>query len=212
MPPRSVFANVDTAVITLTGTTPLVMDNIEHTDPEDPIAREIRKITDKKTAMTEEDRHRKDRLAYMASLYLDNGQLIVPWALLRRALATGAYFIGGPSLSGKVNNGVSCTIIAAPLIYSGPEPSRLFEDDKFCLRKMVKKGTGMVPSTRPVFPEWSAVFTVTVLNDICGFEDFVRAAQTTGATAGIGNARKLGYGRFSASVERQTADAAAVTA
>jgi hypothetical protein len=193
------LANVDTTTIRLTGTTPLVMDNIEHADPDDKIAREIKKITDK-SQLTDEDRHRKDRLAYVASLYLEGGRLVVPWAALRRALATGAYYIGGTSLSGKVDKGVSCAVIDAPLEYDGPEPDKLFDDERFRLRKMVNKNpTGkkaMVATIRPVFPEWSAAFPVTVFNDICGFDDFVRALQATGATIGVGNARKLGYGRF----------------
>lgn len=202
---RSVMSNVDTAVITLSGSTPLVMDNIEHSDPEDRIAREIKKITDK-TAMTEEDRHRKNRLAYMAALYLDDGRLVIPWAALRRALTSGAYYIGGPQLSGKVDKGVSCTAVTTPLVYDGPEPQQLFEDEKFCLRKMVNKNPSgkkaMIATIRPVFPEWMAEFQVAVFNDICGFDDFVRAAQATGATVGIGNARKLGYGRFSVRAEK----------
>lgn len=208
MPARSVLANVDDALITLTGSTPLIMDNIEHADPDDPIARKIKAITDKKDNMTEEDRARKDQLAFLAGLYLTDGQLVIPWALLRRALATGAFYIGGTSLSGKVDKGVSCSVIESRLEYSGPEPGKLFEDDRFRLRKMVNKNpTGkkaMVATIRPMFPEWGVRFPVSVFNDVVGFDDFLRALQATGKTVGIGNARKLGYGRFDVSAEKLT--------
>jgi len=182
------------------------MDSIEHSDPIDPIARQIKEITDKKDQMTDEDRRRKDQLAYLAGLYLTDGRLVIPWALVRRALATGAFYIGGTSLSGKVDKGVSCLMIEAPLQYDGPEPGKLFEDDRFCLRKMVNKNpTGkkaMVATIRPQFPEWTAAFTVSIFNDVVGFSDFTRAIQATGKTVGIGNARKLGYGRFSVQVTK----------
>jgi hypothetical protein len=204
--PRSVLGNVDTVLITLTGTTPLVMDSIEHSDPEDPIARQIKAITDKKDQMTAEDQARKNRLAYQASLYLVSGQLVIPWASVRRALSTGAYYIGGTALSGKVDKGVACTSVDAPLQYDGPEPGKLFDSEEHCLRKMVNKNPSgkkaMVPSVRPVFPRWAVAFQVAVFNDIVGFDQFTRALQATGATVGIGNARKLGYGLFNAVTEK----------
>lgn len=205
---RSVLANVDSATVVLTGSTPLVMDSIEHSDPEDPLSKAIRSITAKGASMTEEDQHRKDRLAYMSSLYLnDDGRLVIPWNNVSRALTTGAYYVGGTALSGKVDKGASCVGSGESLLsYTGPEPPKLFDDPAFCLRKMVNKNPSgkkaMIATTRPKFDDWSVSFPVVVLNDVCGFDDFIRALTATGATVGIGNARKLGYGRFTVRAEK----------
>lgn len=204
--------NVYTAHVQVTGTTALVMDNIEHADPEDPIARAIKEITDKGPDMTSEDRKRKDWLAYRASLYVEDtpggGQrLVIPSRLVTRALRTGAFRIGGTSLSGKVDGGVAVSSLSYPLLYEGPQdPDKLYEDSRFRFRTMVNKNpTGkkaMVPQVRPVFPEWGLEFTLTVFNEIVTWDAFARAMQATGTAAGIGNARKLGYGRFTAEIAK----------
>jgi hypothetical protein len=203
--------NVDTAEVVLTGTTPLVLDNIEHADPEDPIAQAIKSITDKGSDMTAEDRKRKDWLAYSASLYLSQtpgGQrVVVPWVNINRALRTGAFRIGGTAASGKADGGIASGTLEFPLTYKGPQdPAKLYEDERFRLRKMVNKNpTGkkaMVPSVRPVFPEWGLALTLTVFNEIISWDMFARVLSATGTAVGIGNARKLGYGRFSVEVAK----------
>ena len=206
-----VTVNVDTANVVITGTTALVMDNIEHSDPDDPIAQEIKKITDKGKDMTEEDRHRKDWLAYHASLYTqdtDNGQrLVIPWKNINRALRTGAFRIGGVSASGKADGGIACAAVDFPLDYKGPQDvAKLYEDSRFRFRTMVNKNpTGkkaMVASVRPIFPEWGLTLKLTVFNEIISWDLFERVLSATGTAAGIGNARKLGYGRFTAKITK----------
>lgn len=202
--------NVDTAKVVLTGTTPLVLDNIEHADPEDPICQQIKEITDKGKDMTAEDRKRKDWLAYNASLYLGSGvdgsrAVVMPWVNINRALRTGAFRIGGTSASGKADGGIASGALEFLLIHKGPrDPGKLYEDEQFRLRKMVNKNpTGkkaMVPSVRPIFPEWSLELTLIVFNEIISWDMFNRVISATGTAVGIGNARKLGYGRFTAEV------------
>jgi hypothetical protein len=204
--------NIDTAKVVLTGTTPLVLDNIEHADPEDPIYRQIKEITDKGKEMTTEDRKRKDWLAYNASLYLSTApgggkRVVVPWVNINRALRTGAFRIGGVGASGKADGGIATATLEFPLIHNGPkDPAKLYEDERFRLRKMVNKNpTGkkaMVPSVRPQFPEWSLELDLIVFNEIISWDMFGRVLSATGMAAGIGNARKLGYGRFTAEVTR----------
>lgn len=200
-------ANVYTARITLTGTSPLVMNNIEHSDPEDPIRQQVKAITDKKKDMTSEDQHRKDWLAYNASLYVRDGKIVLPWRCINRALRTGGYYIGGASASGKADAGVACGVLEIPLDYAGPQdPAKLYEDEKFRFRTMVNGNpTGkksMVPLVRPIFPDWGLKFELTIFNEIIGWDVFTRVFQTTGTAAGLGNARKLGYGRFVADIEK----------
>lgn len=205
--------NIDTARVILTGTTPLVLDNIEHADPEDPLYQQIKEITDKGKEMTVEDRRRKDWLAYNASLYLapapEGGKrVVIPWVNVNRAMRTGAFRIGGTSASGKADGGIATGSLEFPLIHGGPsDPAKLYEDERFRLRKMVNKNpTGkkaMVPSVRPIFPEWRVELTLHVFNEVISWDMFSRIMSATGTSTGIGNARKLGYGRFEAEVTRQ---------
>ncbi len=201
-----VTPNVDRARLTLTSRTALVLDNIRTADPENEIAREIKAITDK-PEMTAEDRQRKDRLAYAGALYLDeDGELIFPWANISRALRSGAYLIGKASLAGAVGSGISASEVNFPLNYQGPPVGKLYEDERYRLRLMVNKNPSgkkaMVPSVRPVLPDWSMEFTVAVFNEVIGWDKFARAVAVTGELVGIGNARRLGYGRFTADIQK----------
>ena len=206
----SVTPNVYQGEVTFTGTIGLVLDNIDTADPENPIAIEIKQITDKGQDMTEEDRKRKDWLAYQGAFYRDDtGHLVVPWRSIKRALRSGAYLAGGTSLSGKMDAGIEpgVTAVEFPLSYEGPtDTAKMYDDKHFCLRLMVNKNPSgkkaMVPSVRPILPEWSLTFPVTVFNEIIGWDRFVRAVEITGKSVGIGNARKLGYGRFAAAIKR----------
>jgi hypothetical protein len=204
--------NVDQAKVILTGTTPLVLDNIEHADPEDPIYQQIKEITDKGKEMTAEDRKRKDRLAYDAGLYLGGGPdgsrvVVMPWVNINRAVRTGAFRIAGVAASGKADGGIATAALEFPLIHNGPkDPRKLYDNELFRLRKMVNKNPSgkkaMVPSVRPIFPEWSLELTLIVFNEIISWDMFNRVISATGTAVGIGNARKLGYGRFTAEVAR----------
>lgn len=196
------------AQVRFTGTTGLVLDNIDTADPENPIAQDIKKITDK-GEMTAEDRQRKDYLAYHGALYLDGEhRLVMPYRCIKRALRSGAYLVGGTQLSGKMDAGVDAGVLEFPLEHSGPDdPGKLYEDARYRLRLMVNKNPSgkkaMVPSVRPLLPEWGLTFTLKVFNEIIGWDRLVRAIEATGTSVGIGNARKLGYGRFHAEVTRQ---------
>lgn len=200
------LTDVYTAQVEITGTTGLVLDNIDSMDPDGKIAREIKKITDK-SEMTEEDRYRKDRLSYSGSLYLDSERnLVLPWRCIKRALISGAYQIGSTSLAGKMDKGVESSATEFALNYTGPEPDKMFDDEQFRLRLMVNKNpTGkkaMVPSVRPILPKWDLTCKVNVFNGIIGWDKFTESIKATGLLIGVGNARKLGYGRFAANVTK----------
>jgi hypothetical protein len=200
----------------------LVLDNIDTADPENEVNQLVKAITDKKGQMTDEDRKRKDRLAYQGALYLnaDKTGLVLPYRCIKRALRSGAYLVGGTALSGKVNAGVESTgLLEFPINYyasslepgktlppAGPPPTALYDNERYRLRLMVNKNPSgkktMVPSVRPVLPDWSMELTLTVFNEIVGWDAFVRALEVTGESVGIGNARQLGYGRFHTSVTK----------
>lgn len=191
-----------------------VMDNIDAADPESEVYRQIKSITDK-GQMTDEDRQRKDRLAYQGALYLNDAKtgLVLPHRCVKRSLRSGAYLVGGVSLSGKIDAGVEGDSVTHPMLYAAapddrnaPEPIKMYDDQRYRLRMMVNKNpTGkkaMVASVRPILPVWSVELTLTVFNEIVSWEQFVRTLQTTGESVGVGNARRLGYGRFDVNITR----------
>jgi len=188
----------------MTGKTGLVLDNIDTADPENAIAQEIAKIL-AKSDLTEEDRQRKDWLAFHGALYTDRDHhLVLPYRCVKRALRNGAYLIGSSTLSGKMDKGVeSSGSTDFRIVYEGPQDAReLYDHQQFRLRNMVRKGKGMVPYVRPLIPEWKVIADVMVFNDVISWDQFTRTVDITGQAVGVGNARKIGYGRFTAEVKR----------
>jgi hypothetical protein len=201
-------SSVDRGRMILTGTGGgLVMDNIQSMDPDSELNQQIQAIISK-PEMTEEDVRRKNELAYLAALYTDpeSGELVFPWANILRALRSGAFAVGKAKLSGDVGNGVTSSGIEFPLAYDGPEPGKLYGEARFRLRKSVNKNPSgkkaMVITVRPVIPEWQLEVPVTVFNEVIGWDKFVRVVKMTGEAVGFGNARRLGYGRFTAEVTK----------
>lgn len=198
-------STVDRARVRLIGTTGLVLDNIASADPDSEIFREIKAITDKKE-MTAEDRQRKDWLAYHGALYVDGDRVMLPWANILRALRSGANLVGGAMLSGKAASGIASAATDFEIEHDGPKPDRLYDDPRFRLSKMVNKNPSgkkaMIMTVRPIFPQWEVNFGLTVLNEVIGWDQFKRVFEMTGEAVGVGNARRLGYGRFATEITK----------
>lgn len=203
-----VSTNINRMHLTLVGTSPLVINNIRGADPDEPIVREIKKITDKKTNMTAEDRERLEWLKWVCSLYNDpstyRGILDFPVANITKSFQKAAgQFRKGTQLVRAVQPVSAMTEIQ----YDGPKNlDALYTDDRFRLRTMVNSNPSgkkaMVPSVRPIFPQWRMETDFVLFNDILGEDDFVRCAELAGIGEGIGNARPLGYGRFSVDIQK----------
>jgi len=204
----AVTTNVYKLHLILTGTSPLVVNNIRGADPDEPLVREIKKITDKKGNMTEEDRQRLEWLKWMVSLYDDpkgfSGDLHFPAAAIMKSFTRAAsQFRDGTKLARAVQPAQAMVVIQ----HSGPKDlGQLYDDDRFRLRNMVNTNpTGkktMVPTVRPIFPEWGMELDAVLFNDILGEADFSRYADLAGVGEGVGNARPLGYGRFGIQIQK----------
>jgi hypothetical protein len=195
------------ARLDLAGVTPLVLNNAHLADPTTYYAIEIKKITDKGNRMTPEEREQKEALQWTGSLYLDDaGQIVFPTRNLLRGIGDAAK---GVRLGANVDRGgVMFTETEVPVQHDGPSDRKaLWEDPKYRFRTVVNgnptrgpKG-GKVVSMRPIFPTWAMTMTAVVFADILGWDDFLRVLDLSGAQ-GIGNARKLGYGRFTVKVTK----------
>lgn len=202
----AVTANVYKLHLILAGTSPLVINNIRGADPDEPLVREMKKITDKKTGMTDEDRQRLELLKWRCSLYDQDalGNLLFPVANILKSFQRAAgQFRKGTQLARAVSPAQASIVIE----HDGPRDlDKLYSDDRYRLRNMVNTNpTGkktMVPTVRPIFPEWAMELDVILLNDVLGETDFTRCAELAGVGEGIGNARPLGYGRFAVQIQR----------
>ena len=195
------------ARLDLTGITPLVLNNAQLADPTNYYAIEIKKITDKGVRMTPEEREQKEALQWTGSLYLDDdGRIVFPCRNLLRGIENAAR---GVRLGANIERGgVMFVETEVPVEHDGPRDRKaLWENPKYRFRAVVNgnptrgpKG-GKVVSMRPVFPVWAMTMTAVVFADILGWDDFLRVLDLAGAQ-GIGNARKLGYGRFNTKITK----------
>jgi len=203
------------ARVVLTGKSPLLMHNPRTADPDDEFSIAIKEITDKGTKMTPEDRKRKEALQWRACLYSDEmkdgdqvrERVIVPMMWLTKAWEEGGKTLG----SGTASKGAAVVRSVTPtesqllLSYGGPQDiAELAKDPLFRYRTMVNPNpTGgkkkLLPSVRVIFPVqagWELTTDVSVVTSMgLSWDDFQRASHAAG-NIGIGDARKLGFGRF----------------
>lgn len=209
-------ADIDFNVrLVLTGKSHLVMHNPRTADPDDDFSMQIAEIVAKKKEMTPEDRKRKEDLQWRASLYTemvkDDGdqepreRLIAPMIWVSRSLEAGGSTLGSGTASkgAAVMRSVTPTETFMVLTYDGPQDiPGLLADSRFRWRALVNPNPsggkkGRLPSVRAIVPRWSVTTVVNVVTDMgLSWENFEKAARAAG-NIGIGDARKLGYGRFS---------------
>ncbi len=96
-----------------------------------------------------------------------------------------------------------------PLDYKGPPDVRdLINDEAFWWRTVanlnptrgLKGGKGT--KVWPQFTKWGFTAHITVIADAIDWEDLLRVVEMAGSGEGICDARRLGKGRFAATVTR----------
>ena len=187
------------SVITLTGTSPLLMHNPQMVDPEFSLNREIKALTGKRKK-TDEDMKNIERLEWFGGLYVEDGKIVQPTSKVRKCLIN----TGKISKMGKmVERALSFRSLNVPLIYSGPtDPQDVFAKPEFHSRLSVGIGNKRVMRVRPKFFPWALSVSGVFVEDAgLNFEDLIRMVELAGVVEGIGDNRVNGYGRFDATVE-----------
>lgn len=199
----------------LTGRSPgLVLNNGELADDTNPIKIQIDELVDAgrgRKKLTDEQRDRKDHLNWRGSLYVSpEGRLYLPANNLLRAIVGAAREY---SLGTKIEDRGAITLEAAPpelmIIHDGPDDlEKLWADSRYRFRTLVNpnpssRNKGLLPLMRPVFPVWSITTTAAILPEMINWESFVKVMEAAG-NVGVGNARKIGYGRFDVKVTKIT--------
>jgi hypothetical protein len=185
-------------MMAMTGRTPLVQHNAALLDPSNPITQEISKIT-KKRNKTEADYAEVARLEWFGGLYHDPKiGIYVPASWVNRSLERAGTITRQGTMVGR-----AVTVMADRFVleYDGPrEPAKLWEHEEF--RYMVPVGVqrSKVMRMRPIFRQWKLSVEVFMLENVLDFSQFQEIARLAGRAEGIGDARRLGMGRFEVEV------------
>lgn len=185
-------------MLELTGTTGLVMHNIQLADKTNPFTKEIAKLTDKRNR-TEADDAEIERLEFLGGLYHDPdiGIHVPTGNVVKCFERAGTLTRQGTALV----RAVALVTDRAPLHYDGPrEPLKLWDLPEFHFRKSVGIQRGKVMRMRPIFRRWALTLELELVETVLDPDDFTRIAELGGRSEGLCDARKLGFGRFTVTV------------
>jgi hypothetical protein len=181
----------------LTGTSALLMHNINLADPDNEFTREIKTYTDKRKK-TEDDRRAIERLEWFGGLYTDNGSVVMPTGNIRKA------FINAGKISKQgtqVTRALQFAELHVPLVYDGPDNLEvLSKDPAFSNRSAVGISGKRTMRVRPQFNTWAVVADAFLLEDVMDLNDLQIVAKRAGLAEGLGDNRVNGYGRFAVKV------------
>lgn len=185
--------------ITLTGRFPLLLHNSRLADPLDPIVREMKKASGKRTK-TDDDYDKVARLEFAGSLYMDpDVGPFVPGENIQRCLVDAARI---SKLGVKVTRGVFIDTDVNPIAYPGPRSTdELWADEQFRHRASVKIATQRVMRCRPIFRQWKVQAHGLLDESQLNFDDLASVAEGAGMFIGLGDWRPR-FGRFTAVVEK----------
>lgn len=187
-------------VLTMMGTAPMLVHNAQLSDPLNKWAKEMKKVSAKRTK-TEDDHLELSRLEFYGGMYYDADLgPVIPAMNIEATLVNGAKKI---KLGKAVTQGLRITDQVTPIIYKGPrDMAGLWGDgeSEFVNRSSVKVGMARVMRTRPMFPNWAlevsgvydeSIFDEDVINEICTY---------SGTLIGIGDWRPR-FGTFTHELE-----------
>jgi hypothetical protein len=186
----------------LTGLTALVQHNVRLADKEDHFAKLIAELTGKRKR-TEEDNEQIAHYEFLGGLYYDQDLGVhVPTRNIVRSIED----------AGKITRQGTDVIRAvlfledrAKLEYDGPRlPEELWALPAFRFRASVGVQRSKVTRMRPIFRRWSLCAQADILTDVLDISAFRSIVEAAGRSAGLCDARKLGYGRFTATVVAET--------
>lgn len=177
----------------ITGNAPLIMHNARLSNPLDPMARAMKKVSAKRTK-SEADYEELAHLEFLGGLYADaDAGPYVPADNIFRALVDAAR---KRKLGVKVTSGVIITSNVNPLAYGGSrDPEELWSDGNFMLQASVKVGQQRVIRTRPVFKTWKTAANLYLDTEVLDLDDLTQIVDIAGRLVGLGDWRPR-YGRF----------------
>lgn len=183
--------------MTLTGTTTLLMKNIQLGDPDNEFVREIAKLNALKSKITDDQRADRDFLKWRGAFYWDeiDGPIMPAPNAFRSIQQAGALTRNGKDIERALN----IHDIHARLDFPGKrDVDSLWSKGKgpHVDRRMAVINRAPVVNVRPCFPEWSCSFRFDLDEDVMSMEDFTWVAEKAGRMIHIGDYRRF-FGAYS---------------
>jgi hypothetical protein len=179
------------------GVVPTIMCNGQTADPLNPFARQMKKISSKKTK-TEDDHLEMARVEWHASLYLDEKSRPCWPSENIESMMVAAAKKARKGTDAKAGVFVEKN---APIIFEGPKSAeglwshRTFGKNPFISRVPAVINRSRIMRTRPIFPEWSLEFDINFLLDMFDSSQIIDTVETAGRIIGLSDWRPK-YGRF----------------
>lgn len=209
-----------TALIELTGRPPgLLVHSSELADETNKYAIEIRELVDAgrgKKRLTDEQRERKDHAQWrgaLGTLYTrpddadPSRDLIVMPAnnLFQAVIVAARQFNLGTAIQDR--GAVTFGEAEFEIHHDGPDNLKaLYDNPHYRLRIPVNpnpsaRTKSLIPTMRPLFPVWKSRLTALVFPEAINWDQFVQIIEVAG-NVGVGNGRKIGYGRFDVQIRQ----------
>lgn len=186
--------------LTLTGTQPLLVHNVQLGDPENEYVRDIARLNALKGKITDDQRAERDWLKFRGGLYYDPDLgPVMPAANIFRSLQQAAAL----TRNGKdIERGLVILDDTAPLEYDGPrKPEDMWGggQSRYVDRRMARINRAPVVAIRPRFDEWSASVRYDLDEDVMSEDDFKFVAEKAGRMIHIGDYRRF-FGAYQVSL------------
>lgn len=185
--------------VTINGTSPLIEHSPKCVNPLHPIAREMKTYTSKRKK-TEDDLMKISDLEWESGVYWDdNVGLVMPNECLSAAFLEGAKMNKNGSAFQKYVHILSSIIPVD--IGEVQSYERMKIDPRFRDVRTVCVMKSRVLRTRPRFNTWRCVFDMMFDEAKIDAAAIIMAIENAGNYIGLCEMRKMGYGRFAASIE-----------
>lgn len=190
--------------LTVTGTRPLLMHNVQLASPMNPYAKKMAQLNRAKPSSkrTDDDRLEIASVEWQGGLYFDDAVgPYVPASWVFKTILEGARLGRRGQL---IEGGLSVVEMVHPLLYQGPrDMARMWNggESNFVDFRTVRVGQAKVDRCRPIFKDWAFEAELMIdpsVLDLAVLQDIV---EISGRLKGIGDYRQQ-YGRFEATVER----------
>ena len=187
------------------GVSPALLHNGRLSDPLDPFAKELKRLTSKKKK-TDDDHAAMSKAEWYGGIYHsegisiapgsyvaeENARIIIPGTMLEAMLINAAKKAknGGAFKAGIICDG------DFELGYDGPKNiDELWASGKFVHRCSVRVTTNRVMRTRAIFRNWSLKFSVSFNPEVLDESNVTEAVETAGSLVGLADYRPR-FGRF----------------
>ena len=187
------ISNIESARVKIEGIAPLIMHNGQLADPTNPHSMQLKELS-RKRKKTDQDHLDMKKVEFIGGLYHDpqTGPYL-PDLWIEKNIRDGAAAFKQGKL---ILSGVQVEEQKVPLLYDGPRDiENLYADGRFVDTRGVVVQRSRIMRTRPIFPTWSAAFTVNVITSVISSKDVRRALEQGGLFVGVGDYRPK-FGRY----------------